>query len=260
MKSKFVKFAEVSFEESLTFGLHPENRTLNPQHLDKIKKQMIKSFDIIPAVTINVRTLHYIDGQHRGMSYTNLYQLGLLPQNAKLKVMFVDIPVEEEKQAIIDANTNSKNWTLENYITSHIKAGLVSYVSLEKWALQHTLTSENGKSKFRYASAIVKGRRCTNEMKNGDFTFTEEELLRAEKVHAEMLEIVELLELKGRGLWIESLAVSWINVREQHDFRVWMKEFKSNKQTILKMPKDNSSDWNNIFAQAHLHIDTKNKK
>ena len=43
--SKFVKFAEVSFEESLTFGLHPENRTLNPQHL---KEKQQKQYHIRP--------------------------------------------------------------------------------------------------------------------------------------------------------------------------------------------------------------------
>jgi hypothetical protein len=53
------------------------------------------------------------------------------------------------------------------------------------------------------------------------------------------------------------LATSWIAVREQHDFRTWMKEFKSKKSTFLKMPKDNSKDWDNIFAQAHLGIDKK---
>ena len=255
--SKFVKFAEVSFQESLTFGLHKENRALNPQHLEKIKKQMIKSFDIIPPVTINVRTLHYIDGQHRGKAYYDLYQLGILPVEAKLKVMFVDIPIEEEKEAIINANTNSKNWSLENYITSHIKAGLVSYVKLDDWAKQHALTSENGKSKFRYASAIVKGKRNNSEMKNGSFSFTEEELQRAEKVHAELREIAEMLEMSGRGAWIESLACSWIKVREKHDFREWRQSFKSNKRTFLKMPKENDKNWNTIFAQAHLNIDMK---
>lgn len=82
---------------------------------------------------------------------------------------------------------------------------------------------------------------------------------RADDIHAEMLEIVELLELKGRGMWIESLATSWVAVRTQHNFRTWMKEFQRRKQRFLKMPKDNSRDWNAIFAEAHLEIDKKNK-
>jgi hypothetical protein len=38
-----------------------------------------------------------------------------------------------------------------------------------------------------------------------------------------------------------------------------MAEFKLKKQYFQRLPKDNSSDWENIFAQAHLAIDKKNK-
>jgi hypothetical protein len=86
---------------------------------------------------------------------------------------------------------------------------------------------------------------------------TEDEMQRAEMVHTELLGIVEMFGLKGRGMWIEALTISWIAVREQHDFETWMKTFKSKRSEFLKMPKDNSKDWNNIFAQAHLAIDMK---
>lgn len=89
------------------------------------------------------------------------------------------------------------------------------------------------------------------------FSFTEEEMKRADEVHAELIEIIDLLNLRGNGKYIESLAVSWISVREQHDFRMWMKEMKAKKQRFLKLPKNNISDWNNIFAQIHLAIDKK---
>lgn len=72
-----------------------------------------------------------------------------------------------------------------------------------------------------------------------------------------MLEIVELFDLKGKGQWIESLATSWVAVRNQHDFHSWMKELKAKKQRFLKLPKDNSKDWDSIFGQAHLAIDKK---
>lgn len=76
-------------------------------------------------------------------------------------------------------------------------------------------------------------------------------------VNEEKQEIVEILQLRGKGAWIESLAVSWVEVRKQHDFRLWMKELKAKKQRFLKSPKDNSGDWNKIFSQIHLAIDIK---
>lgn len=258
--SNFVSFETVTFEKSLTFGTHPENRMYNHFHLDQIKRQMVTSFDVMPPITVNVVTNHIIDGQHRHKSYQDLLTSGEIPADSKLKVMFVNIPIEEEKQAIIDANTNSKNWSIDDYISSYIKANIVSYVKLDEWCKAHPLSSEHGKAKYRYGATMITGRRCASELKNGRFSFTEEELKRADEVHTELLEIVTLFGLKGRGMWIESLAKSWIEVRKQHDFQVWIRELQAKKQYLLKLPKDNSGDWDNIFAQVHLAIDKKSKK
>ncbi len=254
---KFIKFDFVSYEQSLQFGINQENRAYNQSHLEKIKRQIRKSFDTMPPITINTITNHIVDGQHRLKAYQELYKAGELPMNANIKVMFVEIPFDEEKQEIINANTNSKNWSMDDYITSFAKGGIVSFVKLDNWCKTHSLTSEKGKSKFRYGAAIITGRRCEAELKKGTFTFTEEQIQRAEDVHTELLEIVELLEMKGRGMWIESLATSWVAVRTQHKFRTWMKELQRRKQRFLKMPKDNSRDWDAIFAAAHLEIDMK---
>lgn len=255
----FVAFDSVSFETSLAFGTHPENRLYNPAHVDQIKSQMVKSFDIIPPITVNRLTYHIIDGQHRHKAYQDLHKSGAIPSDSKLKVMFVDIPLMEEKQAIIDANTNSKNWTIEDYIMSYVRANVISYVRLDEWCKAHPLTSDKGKAKYRYGATMITGRRCSGDLKNGRFTFTEEEFKRADDVHTELFEIVSLFGLKGKGMWIESLAKSWIDVRDQHDFRIWMDELTAKKQHFLKLPKDNSADWDSIFAQAHLAIDKKKK-
>ena len=253
----FIGYESVSYERATQFTLNKQNRPYNPAHLEKVKRSTLTSLDVMPPITVNVVTNNIIDGQHRHKSYIDLSKSGALPKTSELKVMWVSIPVEDELEAIIKANTNSKNWTLDNYIGSYINSGVESYVKLDNWCKAHALSSENGKSKIRYGAAIISGRRNSNELKKGMFTFTDSELERAEEVHTEMLGIVEMFGLKGRGMWIESLAVSWIAVREQHDFETWMKAFKSKRSDFLKMPKDNSKDWNNIFAQAHLAIDMK---
>lgn len=255
---KFIKFELVSYDDTKSFGNNQENRAYNHAHLEKIKKQCLTSMEAMPPITVNLITNHIIDGQHRLKAYQSLIADGLLDNNTKIKVMYIEVPVDEEKQTIIDANTNSKNWSLDDYIASYAKAGIQSYVKLDEWCKMHPLASENGKSKFRYGAAIITGKRCSQDLKGGEFSFSEDDYNRAEDIHAEMLEIVELFNLKGKGNWIESLATSWVSVREQHEFRTWMKELKSKKSKFLKLPKDNSKDWDNIFAQAHLAIDKKN--
>lgn len=254
---KFIDFGFVSYDESLKFGTNQENRAYNHAHLDKIKKQCINSLDTMPPITINVLTNHIIDGQHRLKAFQTLVENKEIDVDSKIKVMFVEIPIMDEKQAIIDANTNSKNWTIDDYIASYAKAGITSYIKLDEWCKAHPLATENGKSKFRYGASIITGRHCQGDLKKGDFSFTDEELKRADAVHAEMLEIVELFGLKGKGAWIEALAVSWMDVRSQHEFHSWMKELKNKKRRFLKLPKDNTRDWDNIFAQVHLAIDKK---
>lgn len=254
---KHIAWGQANYEKAMTFSLNKKNRAYNPSHLEKIKRQMIDCLDIMPPITVNMITNHIVEGQHRHKSYITLMANGVLPKDAVIGVKYVEIPEENELEAIIRANNNSKGWTLENYVASSISSDIVAYVTLDNWCKSHSLTSENGKAKVRYGCAIIKGKRCAPELKKGTFTITDEELQRAEAVHAEMVEIIDVLELKPKGMTLEGLAVSWIKVREQHDFRMWMEEFKKRKSKYQKMDKDNSREWDAIFAQANLNIDLK---
>jgi hypothetical protein len=257
---KFVAFdAYVPYERAMSFNLNNKNRVYNMRHLEKIKTQTLRSTELMPAITVNTVTGNIIDGQHRHKAYTDLYGLNLIPRNATIKVMYVEIPEEMELEAIVSANTNSKNWTLDDYISSYIKLGIESYVKLDEWSKSHLLTCECGKSKIRYASAILAGKRCNNALKSGLFTLTDEDFERANIVHDEMFEIAEILGMKSRGPWIESFAVSWTKVRNQHHIDEWLKEFQAKKTTYSRMPTDNSHDWEALFAQVHLNIDKKRK-
>lgn len=258
---RFIAFdAYVPYEKALSFALNNKNRVYNASHLDKIKKQTLRSTELMPAITVNTVTGNIIDGQHRHKAYIDLYGLGLLPRNATIKVMYVEIPEKYELEAIISANTNSKNWSLDDYIEAYIKLGIDSYVKLDEWSKSHLLTCECGKSKIRYASAILAGKRCGNALKSGSFEFTDDDYKRANIVHDEMFNIAEILGMKSRGSWIESFAVSWNKVRNQHEINIWLKEFKAKRATYSRMPTDNDKDWEKMFAQVHLNIDKKNKK
>jgi hypothetical protein len=259
---KFVSFdAAVSLEKAETFGLNNKNREYNHSHLNKIKREMVACLDVMPPLTVNVVTNHIVDGQHRHKGFIDLRKAGLLPVNSTIKVMYVSIPEDKEYEAIVRANNNSKGWTLENYVASNITKGIVSYVNLDSWCKTHTLASdESGKPKYRYGSAIIKGQRVNNDLKHGTLTISNEELERADAVHNELLKIMEILDMPKKGLEIEALAISWIEVRDQHDFNTWVKSIKSKKSDILKMPKKNSKQWIAIFAYVHLDIEHKMKK
>lgn len=256
-RGEFVDFKVVSREESENFGRNQENRQINHGQLQKIKRQCMTSFELMPPITVNILTDNIIDGQHRLKAFQELVDCGMLPSEAKIKVMFVRVQPNEEPQAIIDANTNSKNWSIDDYIASYVKKGLESYVILDDWCRRHSLASDENRPKFRYGAAIITGKRCSTILKCAEFTASEEEMKRAEDVHAEMLEIIDLFQIRGKGAWIEALAVSWIACREQFEFRTWLKELKAKRKTYSKLPKDNSADWNNIFGQATLAINKK---
>lgn len=266
---QFIGFKVAKYEETNDFGKNQENRAIDRGHLNHMKGQWLTSAELIPPITVNVVTNNIIDGQHRLEAYRELIKSNGISKDTTIKVMYVSVPVELEKQAIVDANTHSKNWSLDDYIHSYVKAGIESYCKLEDWCKTHTLcynyvknkeTKEQNKEfKYRYAAAMLTGKRCTNELKSASFTFTDDEAKIAENVHTEMLEIIDLIKNKKQGAWIEALAVSWHQYRNMHPFKVWLRELKSKKNRILRMPSDNSGEWDLIFGMVHGAIDKKNE-
>lgn len=248
----------VNREFTKAFVNNTENRVINHGHVNKIKEQMRTSLEVMPALTINQITNHIIDGQHRLRAFQSLVDDGTLPINATYPVMFVTISEDEEKNAIVNANTNSKNWSLDDYIASYGKSNL-AYKKLNEWCINHTLCVEGQKSKFRYGAAMLKGIACSKSLKDGSFTLYNEDLERGELIHAELFEIVRALNLPTKGSFYEYLAVSWFQVREWHTFKEWLKELKIKKSVILKKSYSNKKDWDIIFSSLHRAIDIKNK-
>lgn len=267
--NNFIGFKLAKYNETNDLfkdGRNEENRLYNQNHLKSLKSQWITSACLIPPITVNVVTNHIIDGQHRLKSFREVIEDNMIDKETTIKIMYVSIPKEFEKQAIIDANTHSKNWTLDDYIHSYVKAGISSYVKLEEWCDKHILCymcnkKKNGvedkKYKYRYASAILTGKGCESDLKSASFYFDNQQMCVADEVHAEMLEIINLLGKKEIGPWIESLAISWHSRRDLHPFNAWIKEMKSKKKTISKMQTTNTKEWNLLFDTIHTAIDLK---
>ena len=115
-------FKLVSRHETSEFNSNSENRVINHGHVNRIKGQMKISLNVMQPITINEITKNTIDGQHRLKAFQKLVDDGELPIDSKLSVMYVKINPSDEKEAIINANTNSKNWSLDDYIASYAKS------------------------------------------------------------------------------------------------------------------------------------------
>lgn len=249
-------FKLVSRHETNEFKSNSENRVINHGHVGKIKEQMRTSLNVMPPITINDVTKNIIDGQHRLKAFQKLVDDGELPLDSKLPVMFVTIPTASEKEAIINANTNSKNWSLDDYIASYAKCNS-DYKQLDEWCGSHALTIDGNKRKYRYGASILKGVASSKQLKDGTFKLTLDDFSRGELVHTELIEIIDILGKPSKGNYIEYMAVSWCQVRSLHQFKEWLKELKSKKGTLTKKPFSNKQDWDNIFSILHRAIDIK---
>lgn len=254
---RFIGFRFVNYEETLNFGTNKENRQCSDTHLRHITKQCVESFDIMPPITVNVTTNNVIDGQHRLKAYQTLIENGTFGKEKEIKVMFVAIPYDKEKESIINANTNSRNWRLIDYVDSYKNGGSDDYVKLYEWCDMHCLCNENGKPKLKYAVAIIKGVNDFNSIKYGGLALTDDELKKGETIHDEILEIIKILGLRMSGHYIMSLALSWNGVRELHEFSVWIKYMKHLKRKIAPLPSVTKAEWDNIFGFVHLQIEKK---
>lgn len=134
----------VSRDETKQFHSNSENRVINHGHVNKIKEQLRTSLNYFPPITINAVTNNIIDGQHRLKAFQKLVDDGELSSDSKIPVMYVTIPVVKEKEAIINANTNSKNWSLDDYIASYAKSNS-DYRKLDEWCANHALTIDGNK-------------------------------------------------------------------------------------------------------------------
>lgn len=249
-------FKLVSRDETIEFNSNSENRVINHGHVNKIKEQMKTSLNIMPPITVNDITKNIIDGQHRLKAFQKLVDDGELPLDSRLPVMFVNISTDFEKEAIINANTNSKNWSLDDYIASYAKSNSI-YKQLDEWCGNHALTVDGNKKKYRYGASILKGAACSKQLKDGSFELTLDDIRRGELVHSELIEIIDTLGKPCKGNYIEYMAVSWCQVRNLHLFKDWLKELRSKRGSLTKKPFSNKQDWDNIFSILHRAIDIK---
>ena len=239
------------------------NRMINEGHIKLFTSYSAPQLSRMPALTVNIRTGRLIDGQHRVRAIVKMIEQGILPKDYRYDVMLIDVPEEEERTEVINANIHSKGWTQLDYITFYMQdAGdevANNYKMLDAWCRNHPLTapkSEVRSPKYRYASAMMKGISCSTVLKTGDFKVTLEELREATEIHNELYDILSLMDRVSTGTWLEYMALAWFNARRDTDFNKFKKTLKTTSilNYVKGKPSNTRRDWDDIFAYVKMRI------
>ena len=84
------------------------NRMIDENHLKSFKSYSEKRLRSMPAIIVNSRTGRLIDGQHRVLAIVEMIEEGILPKDFRFDAMLIDIPEEDERTAVMNANNNFK--------------------------------------------------------------------------------------------------------------------------------------------------------
>lgn len=256
-------FKILGYDEVVMFGKAQRNRKVKDKHVNEFVN-LIKNkeydeetlvFGLIPII-INPVTNHILDGQHRLEAFKKAIKRGLIPENAKILVGFWKISDEcAERDTIIVLNTNSKNWTLEDYLNSYAQMNEY-YAKLRQFCQTHSLCNQkNGdviKLNYRYGAAIIKGKACHSALKNEEFACDEAELALAEVIHEEMVQIRQKLEMNYSSTDIEGMATEWHKARKIMSYKDILKV--NIPQRIMNNKPKNATEWENVFGLLYKRI------
>lgn len=253
-------FKILSYEEVVDFGKNQNNRQVKPNHVNDFiniikeknySEEMPLAYGVMPIV-VNPKTNHVLDGQHKLEAFKKAHENGLI--DSRFKILIANWYVEDEaaeREIIIMLNSNSKNWSVDDYMASYAQTNDY-YAMLKEFCRTHSLCQEikcnsnEPRLKYRYGAAIVKGIGCQRVLKQEKFTVTEEELAVANVIHDEMEQIRKKLGIDKVGQDIEPMALEW---RTQRQFitKDEILALSLTQQIKEKKPK-NRAEWAEMFS------------
>lgn len=252
-------FKAYSYEQVKDFGRNQKNRQIKPKHVNdfinvlKDKKEFPcnLAYGLIPVI-YNPVTNHILDGQHKLEGYKDSIEKGLIHKDIKILVGFWEIWDEDlEKELIIQFNSNSKNWCLNDYLECYAQYN-ENYRKLKAFAEKHSLCytiNKDGSTtlNYRYPAAIITGKCCYGVLSKELFTATEEDLAKAHVVHEELVKIMGWLRMEKCSS-VEPMAVSW----NTHRRLITIDDLLTVGVTtsMLRNNKKNIRDWNQLFSEV----------
>ncbi len=205
------------------FKFLDRNRLINRRHVNKLKRDMLDSgVDRMPPITVDINTFLIIDGQHRKIAFSELWDLSKISR--PLKVIFVDAPTDKDEllKYIIALNVKGKHWVLSDFIhAANFEGSSVSklddFCNDDSRPLLHKTNKKGVKSpNYRYGMAITIGRDESNSIKkDSTVNISDEDFVAAAKYYEEAEKIIESSGLSTRiGAWVEGFLQAWYSVRK----------------------------------------------
>lgn len=238
------------------------NRPVQMSHVKNLlyEKKILDNgmWNMLEPVSVNKRTNNIMNGQHRTKGYIYCIENGLIPSTTKLKVNYVDIPVEKEIESIRQMN-GGKNWNSNTIVESKADEGNPNYVQLVKFCDDHELcnNARTGRS-YRTAVTMMTGRRIN--FSKEDFIFTPEIAKKGEKIHDELMAILQILKIARGDAGVEGMAYSWFYIRDDHKWPEWKKMIGASKRVINSRRTPGKTEWDTFFENVSYKIDKKAKE
>lgn len=192
------------------------NRDIYPRHVESLtaaieRKNLLQYYPILVNENFEI-----IDGQHRLMA---AMKLGLPVYYERVEGLRIE--------DVMSINTNSKTWTLQDFIDAYVLLGYSAYQTLVDFMERHkTPASLSAGLLAGYTARLRGGGTIAASIRNG--TFTIGSLSYAERMIAKLDEISQYCEFKAR-----------------HD-----RDFV---QTIMILNNNKDFDWDKLMAKLKMH-------
>lgn len=241
------------------FHHYLHNREHNQHHIDEMANAIEESggMENFPPLIINIRTNTFCNGHGRHAAITKVLERGRV-KCLDYRVIFVDIPEDEQDDFIITLNTTSDNWSVNDYVKNFASRGIESYINLISFCLANEMLYKvkAGKKVFCPRYGIAALGMSNSVLKSGNLVLTDEVLDKGKKVVDEATELRSIIvgtdaKANGGG-WLEAFLQGWNVSREtlDVDFKAYKKTLRNKmnlKKTNVPRGSNRKGDWIAFF-------------
>lgn len=299
----FDKIYRLNARELKSLMRHPQNRFINPIKVKDLVREIknctnkptaeerLKDqkhfFDKLPTLMVNTHedgSFVVLDGEHRKNAYLDAISKNIIESEDTelVRVEFHNIPINEEEEMLIKLQ-NSTRWKAIDYVHSLAAYGNENYRNFLKLISEPPLlgvvnkygepSSENYLEFFspRCGVALLNGatsKGASDKIKNGNIICAEEDLMQAQQLKKEIIEIsnaVTSIISAFRNDSYEPLIKTWSHYRQSlinhpnFTLDVITESIKENPQVLSRFGVSHQNyigieNWTEIFKELSFHF------
>lgn len=156
---------------------------------------------------------YLLDGQHRLEAMRQAWREG---STQTLEYRYMNVPLNELAQAVIDKNKNLKQWANKDYFNSLVKENNPDAIMFKQFALRHDLLhTKKGEIKMHNTAAILMGtpRAFDEQLKTQTLTITKEMIEWGDYLYYEIEKLAKCFKF-CKDTWFESMIIAWFRIRD----------------------------------------------